>query len=242
MKQTGLALLLLSVFGLPALAPLGCQTQKATRPAVEPPPPGFQPVTIDFADTDAFDALLESALTNQDPVILVQTANERPDWGPRLNAWIAAWNQGGTVGPPGGRKARMQAPLPRVVVDGDSIRELRLLIDDLMGRAEEAAARGSAWYREGRTRAHRVGLLKPYNLRFHQDGSGHIQIIFFNGRYSEYHRNFVQSIADPDPENGEEWTRSVCCSRCRERPSEDPPGGKAEAAAREDGETAPQRP
>src|SRR5439155_1407439 len=89
---------------------------------------------------------------------LVWTAGGPPD------AWLAAWNRGGKVGPAAdGRKARGQAP---VTVNADTIREFRLLVDDLMGRVETLAKTSSAWYAEERTRSRRVALLKPYNLRF----------------------------------------------------------------------------
>ena len=59
-------------------------------------------------DADGFDSLLESALVNQDPAIIIQTHATKPDWGDRLNAWIAAWNMGGKVT---GGTVRMQAPV-----------------------------------------------------------------------------------------------------------------------------------
>src|SRR5205807_7926716 len=119
--------------------------------------------TLDYTDNDAFDALFEAALVNQDPGIVVRTQRQTPDWGARLNAWIAAWNQGGRS-----RSARGQAALPRVVIDGDSIREFRLLVSGLLDRIEEAAQAGSAWYSDQRQRSRRIALLRPYNLRFHK--------------------------------------------------------------------------
>src|SRR5206468_887030 len=98
----------------------------------------------------------------------VRTGRDRPDWGGRLNAWIAAWNAGGK-GP--GRTARGQAPLPGVpgvVLSGEGVRELRLLVDGLMTRVEELAKATSAWWSEERVRSRRVALLRPYNLRFHR--------------------------------------------------------------------------
>jgi hypothetical protein len=190
----------------------GCWTTRNTRSSVEPPPTDMRPTRIEYLDTDAFDALLESALVNQDPVIVIQTRYEKPEWGERLNAWIAAWNRGGRV--EAGKKVRMQSPLlPRIVVDGDSIREFRLLIESLMNRVEESVKERSAWWAEEKVRERRVGLLKPYNLRFHMGEDGAIQIILFNGRYAQYHREFVISISAGDA--SEEWERGYSCSACK---------------------------
>ena len=151
-----------------------------------------------------------SALVNQDPVVVIETRFEKPEWGARLNAWIAAWNRGGRV--EAGKKVRLQAPvLPRIVVDGDSIREFRLLIESLMNRVEDSVKERSAWWAEEKIRERRVNLLKPYNLRFHMSEDGTIQIILFNGRYASYHREFVMSISGGD----EEWERRYSCSMCK---------------------------
>jgi hypothetical protein len=187
-----------------------CANRHQTRAPVEPPPPDFQPTRIDYADTDAFDGVLESALVNQDPAIVIQTANTKPDWGGRLNAWIAAWNRGGRVDT--GATFRMQAPfLPRV--DGDTIREFRLLVEGLMNRIDEGVKERSAWWAQEKVRDRRVELLRPYNLRFHLGEDGFIQVILFNGKYASYHREFVRSIAGEDP--GDDWERGYVCSRCK---------------------------
>jgi hypothetical protein len=204
------------LFVLTAALAAGCTPDRATRPYQEPPPPGLRPTRIDYADADAFDAVLETALTNQEPVILIQTRQTQPDWGPRLNAWLAAWNLGGPVEGGAGRTVRFQSPLPRVVVDGDSIREFRLLVEGLMTRAEGLARVSSAWWAEERTRARRVALLRPYNLRFHQDEEGFVQIILFNGRYADQYAGYVRSIARPADDSDEAWARVVSCSRCKQ--------------------------
>ena len=86
---------------------VACRTHNETRPYVDPPPPGVEPTRIDYVENDSFDELFEAALTNQDPAILIQTTTAKPEWGGRLNAWIAAWNQGGPVSglPPRGPSA-----------------------------------------------------------------------------------------------------------------------------------------
>jgi hypothetical protein len=197
---------------LASLAAAGCWTTQTTRTAQEPPPPDVKVTHIAYVDADGFDALLESALVNQDPAIVIDTGHDKPDWGARLNAWIAAWNLGGAVQ---GRTTRLQAPAPPVTVNADSLREFRLLIDDLMGRVEESAKAGSAWWAEERTRTRRVALLKPYNLRFHEAEDGDIEIVLFNGRYASYHPDFVRGLGADEAEGDGTWVRCLQCSRSK---------------------------
>jgi hypothetical protein len=205
------------VLTLPLLcaAALSCRGIRNTRPYRQPPPPEVQPIVLPYTEEDAFDVLFETALVNQDPVILIQTDTSRPDWGPRLNAWIAAWNRGGKVVEEPSVKARMQAPLLPATVNGETLREFRLLVDDLMTRVEDLARRGSSWWAEERTQRRRIDLLKPYSLRFHMDENQKIQLIFFNGMYSRYYRQFLESLAARTEEEPDEWTRAVQCSHCK---------------------------
>ena len=196
---------------------LSCRGTRVTRPYHEPPPSDIQPTIVEYIEKDAFDAFFESALTNQDPVILIQTDTTRPDWGPRLNAWIAAWIRGGKVVDDPPTRARMQAPLSPVTINGETLREFRLLIDDVMKHVEDAAQRGSSWWKEERTQRRRIALLKPYSLRFHLDEDKNIQLIFFNGKYSQYYRRFMDSIASEEADETDEWCREVKCSRCKEK-------------------------
>lgn len=205
---------LLSAVSLLCAALISCRSVRTTRPYREPPPPDIRPTVLDFVDSEGFDELFESVLTNQDPVIVVQTGSTQPDWGPRLNAWIAAWNRGGRVAEENGRRVRMQAPLSPVTINGETLREFRLLIDDLMKRVEDTARRGSSWWAVERIQRHRIALLRPYSLRFHLDEDKKIQLIFFNGKYSRYYREFMEAMALHGPEEPEEWTRCVQCSHC----------------------------
>jgi len=192
----------------------GCH-QPAPRPAPEPPPPNVRATDITYVDTDAFDQLFESALVNQDPVIVVHTGRSKPDWDGRLNAWIAAWNRGGPVGN-APRTARGQIPLP-VNLDEGTVRELRGLAGDLLDRVETLARDGTSWWAEERVRSRVIALLKPYDMRFHLDEGGKINLVFFNGKYASYYPDFVRSLtgaADAEDEP-KEWTRAVHCSRCR---------------------------
>ena len=60
-----------------AAALSGCATRRPFQPA---PPPGFACKEVPFADTDAFDALLESHLTNGTPAIRILLDSPTPDW------------------------------------------------------------------------------------------------------------------------------------------------------------------
>lgn len=196
---------------LAAVAIVGCTTPKATSlkldaPVVRP----MTPTVIDYVDADGFDALLENALVNQDGAIIVRTGREQPDWDDRLNAWIAAWNMAGR--PSDGSRVRMQAPLaPPVTVNGDSIREFRLLIESLWTRIDDKSRQGVAWLAEEKTRNRRMRLLKPYNLRFHKADDSSIELVFYHGRYAEQYREFVARHAGCD---SDEWDRSCTCSTC----------------------------
>ena len=71
----------------------GCKNPAMRAP--DQPPGDFQVNEISYVESDAFDNIFESGLVRKDPVIVVRTSFKKPEWGPRLNAWIAAWNQGG---------------------------------------------------------------------------------------------------------------------------------------------------
>ncbi|MFO0877137.1 MAG: hypothetical protein U0840_07155 [Gemmataceae bacterium] len=221
--------------GLPLLCYLGLillVSCKSLPEAEKPSPdmPDLHPTYLRYVDSDGFDGLLEIALVNQDPVIVVHTGHAQPDWDGRLNAWIAAWNRGGQHGPrkPSRRASgsaedeevppritRGQAAIPRV--DGESIREFRLLVSGLLDRAEEAANNGAAWWVEERARSRRVSLLKPYSLRFHKDEADQIQLVFFHGSYSSYYPRYMQLLMQKQHLEQEEWTRSIECSCCKVR-------------------------
>jgi hypothetical protein len=205
--------LLLPLAGCTIWQPMRSQSQalKATR---------ITPTRIDYVDADAFDVLLENALKNEDAAIVIPTGHAKPDWGDRLNAWIGAWNMAGRTAT--GEKFRMQAPfVPKVVVDGDSIREFRLLIDDLMNRIDERTRAGLTWLSDERMRNRRVKLLKPYNLRFHMADDGTIQIVLFNGRYADSYQEFVRAL-EPTAA-AEPWERTMVCSMCAMRKQEGAP-------------------
>ena len=133
-------------FGMVAVAALavaGCRTTRDSNyEGVSPSPRRLQPMVLQYVDTDGFDAVFEASLVNQDPVIIVRTENEKPDWEGRLNAWIAAWNMGSKVEH---RVIRGQIPLP-AQIDADFLREFRLLAFGALDRAEELARAGSAWW------------------------------------------------------------------------------------------------
>jgi hypothetical protein len=196
------------------LAALSCRASRNVRTYHAPPPPDINPTNLQYVETDGFDELFESVLTNQDPVILIETGTSKPDWGPRLNAWLAAWNQGGKVVDEPRRRVRMQAPLAPTVVNPQTIHEFRLLVTDLMTRVEDLARLGSSWWSEERIQRRRIELLKPYSLRFHMDDNQKIQLIFFNGRYARYYQD-VMGAMTLNAEDAEGWSRAMTCSHCK---------------------------
>jgi hypothetical protein len=209
MRSFRLLLPLALAFGMTA----GCKVGPEPAPVPEPAPEDVPVTRVAYVDADGFDAFLETALTNQDPVIVIQTDRGKPDWDGRLNAWIAAWNAGGAGrGRQPGLTARGQSP---IVVDGDSIREFRLLVEGLMNRIDDRARERSAWWAEERVRSRRVELLKPYSLRFHRGEDGLIQVILFHGRYAAAYRRLMQTVFRAEGED--EWTRAYTCSACRGR-------------------------
>lgn len=193
----------------------GCQTAKPPESRGSVQRADVQPEHLEYVDSDAFDLLFETTLRNGPPVVVVQTEYSKPEWGARLNAWIAAWNLGHGGG---GIRARGQIPgAPTVVVDGDSIREFRLLVDGLMGRAEESARTGTRWWAERHLRERRVALLRPYNLRFHLDPGGRIQLIFFHSAHAAKYETVVRALLDPAGDDPLEWAPGYCCSRSKTR-------------------------
>jgi hypothetical protein len=184
---------------------VGCRTtrdSKAERP--EPAPP-MQPTVVAYIDSDAFDGLFETALVNKDPIIIIRTDREKPDWEGRLNAWIAAWNMGSKIE---GRTTRGQIPAQ---INAEFLREFRGLVGDVVNRAEELAKASSAWWQEERTRSRRVALLRPYNLRFHMSEDKKINLIFFHGDYAHKYQEFMTTMTGT--QEGA-WTRTYECSVC----------------------------
>jgi hypothetical protein len=190
----------------------GCRNTRESRTVQRPPDsPSAGTLTnnvIDYVDTDGFDVVFEAALVNRDPIITIRTQNEKPDWSGRLNAWIAAWNMGKTTG---GRVFRGQIPVP--TIDGDTLREFRLLVGSVIDRADDASRAGAMWWKEERIRSRRVELLKPYNLRFHIHTDRTIHLIFFHGSYATQYPDFVARLTEHD--EPETWSRGLEFSRCK---------------------------
>lgn len=200
-----------------SFAVIGCGSTRQTRrtpiePAPSPPPPNLPSTNIDYVDTDGFDVLFESALVNSDAVIHIRTANEKPDWTGRLNQWIAAWNMGKSQD---GRRFRGQIPV--ATIDGETLREFRLLVGAVIDRADDASRAGATWFKEERTRSRRVELLRPYNLRFHINDDGKIHLIFFHGDYARHYQQYVTTLTETA--EGEPWRRNLefsCCKKMRQ--------------------------
>lgn len=192
-----------------SLAGVGCRSLHESRKTPEQKPPGqLITTTIDYVDSDAFDVSLEAALLNRDGAIIIRTPNQKPDWTGRLNGWIAAWNKGKSAE---SRLFRGQIPVP--TIDGDTLREFRLLATAFVDRAEEASKAGVQWWKEERIRQRRIELLRPYNLRFHMAEDGAIHVIFFHGAHSKQYPQFVTALADCNDD--EHWTRTMECSKCK---------------------------
>jgi hypothetical protein len=201
--------LLFGMVAIVVLSVVGCRTTRDSHyhSQLLPPEPHIQPTILQYVDSDGFDALFEASLINQDPVIIVRTENEKPDWEGRLNAWLAAWNLGGKVEH---RVIRGQIPFP-AQIDADLLREFRLLVFGVVDRAEELAKAGAAWWHEDRIRSRRVTLLRRYNLRFHVREDKRIDLVFFNGDHAAKYREFVTTLTGVEERD---WSRTVECSIC----------------------------
>jgi hypothetical protein len=205
------------MFGMTLLGLASCKTAQPGPESASTP--DIHPTLLDYVDGDGFDALFETALVNQDPVIIVRTGRQKPDWDGRLNAWIAAWNRsehkaGRRAAADGEPVVRGQAPVPKVTVDGESIREFRLLVSGLLDRIDDAAQSGAAWWAEERARSRRVSLLKPYSLRFHMGEDDLIQLVFFHGGYAGYYSRHMQLLMRSNDMAESKWSRSLECSGC----------------------------
>lgn len=224
-----------------ALAVYGCRSPQQDRVSRTQVPRGpLQPSYLSYSDSDSFDLVLETSLVNQEPAIIINTGHEKPDWGGRLNAWIAAWNMGNKGAR---RNARGQIPLTTATIDADFVREFRILVFGVVDKAEDLARSGPMWWREERTRSRRVELLRPYSLRFHVADDMMIRLVFFNGAYASRYAEFMKTMTAA--EEGD-WQRSVECSMSvkshetyRMRPTDGTSPVKAPAPATTSGAAAP---
>ena len=199
-----------AAFGLVLVAMLvavSCRSTQENRTFRDQPEAPVKPTVLRYVNTDGFDVMFEASLVNRDPVIIVRTENEKPDWEGRLNGWIAAWNKGGKI-----ERRTVRGQIPRPSIDADTLREFRLLVFGVVEHAEELAKAGCSWWHEERTLARRVNLLRPYSLHFHIGDDNHIQLIFFNGDYAEQYQKFMTSLTGTE-ENA--WSRTVACSACK---------------------------
>jgi hypothetical protein len=171
---------------------LGCGRDNSPR-RPKPAPEGEarkNATVIEYLDTDAFDHLLEAALNRQDPIVVVQTAHSKPDWEGRLNAWIAAWNEGGKVEKEDNLFLKSVSILAKsatpnaskvVVIElpPDTAKETRKLVQGEIDRIERVAREAVEWWRDEQKRAKRIALLKPYLFIFEKDVGQKYQIIFY---------------------------------------------------------------
>ena len=114
---------------------------------------------IIYADSDGFDAVLLAALMRRDKIIVVQTANVEPDWGPHLTAWIVAWSKGGPAPDPLASGTRSVVGL-----SPDLVAETRKIVTEESDRIERYAREAIAWWYEEQKRRERIDILKDYML------------------------------------------------------------------------------
>ena len=184
--------LCVAVVALPVFLTAGCDDPTLPRP--DKPAPAHEArkraTVVEYIDSEAFDGLLEAAINRQDSIIVVQTASTKPDWQGRLNAWIAAWNEGGRVQKNEGlllsavqiAKVSFAANASTVSVielPPDTAKETRKLIQGEIDRIERLARDGVGWWKDEKKKSKRIDLLKPYLFIFEKDAANNYQIIFF---------------------------------------------------------------
>lgn len=172
-------LIALVLFSLP-VAP-GCRAPE--RAWCPPPPADFRGRDIRFEDAPAFDALLGNYLTNGTPVIRILLDTPKPDWSPRLVAWMDAYAAGGKVRPAAGKGAL--SSLLWLASSASSPNEARQLLENLLDRIEnKATAATDAWSRAAE-RKRRTALLQPYLLdaECDPDNHGNYVIVLYSGAW-----------------------------------------------------------
>lgn len=171
-RRVGTCLLLFAC----ALQSEGCRNNKEERIRVPLPAQVdlVQTPAIDYADSEAFDAVLLAALIRQDRIIVVQTPNAQPDWSGRLTAWIAAWNKGPPVQDPQVSSTRSLIDLPP-----DTTRETHKVVVEEMDRIERLARESVAWWQEEQKRQARIEMLKPYMFCVKRDEKQRLQVVFY---------------------------------------------------------------
>lgn len=167
----------------PGLAAVSRKVWSPERPYSPPPPPGFPFREVPFNDSDAFDALLESYLTNREPAICIQLQTATPDWPPRLVAWFQAYQAGGKVRSPAGKGG--VSSLLWLAGSAQTPTEARQLLEGFLDRLERLAQTTATWWARAAEREKRIDLLRPYILDAERDPArgGNYRIVLYNGRY-----------------------------------------------------------
>jgi hypothetical protein len=153
-----------------------CHDSSGLRVMKQTPTPEViaQTPHVDYADSDAFDEVLKSALIRHDRLIVIQTVETQPAWSGRLTAWIAAWNEGGPAHEPGVSSTRSLIELPP-----DLACETRQAITDQMDRIERLAVDMHGWWQDERKRRDRIEMLKPYMICVTRDQNQRLQVVFY---------------------------------------------------------------
>ena len=101
-----------------------------------------------------------------------------------------------------------------MVVDGDSIREFRLLVNSLMNRVDDVARQA----RTGLSRnapfrgAWRCSSLTICNSSW--TSRARSNLVFFHGDYARYYPGFMRKLKHTDEEI-ESWSRTFDCAQCK---------------------------
>ena len=161
---------------------VGCQASEKLREYQPPPPPNFVCKELPFDDSDAFDAALKLHLSNGAPVVRVLLDSPRPDWPPRLVAWLDAYRAGGKVRPPSGKGVAALAWLGAL---SGSPTEARQLLESSLDRIAVAGAAVARQVARAQDQAERTALLAGYVLDADQDAArgGLFTLVLYNGRY-----------------------------------------------------------
>jgi hypothetical protein len=170
MKRSGLLIALLAV-----VVCTGCILTGDPPPVgLLPPPVPPQTETVPLADTDAFDLVLEAALTKQSNKIVIPTKTKELNWSGRLDRWLVAWNASGAAHRTRGSDGTRSLPL----LPDDSAGQMRKLTNELLDRTERLARESAAWWKSENERRKRIALLKPYSLDIQADAQGYLLVVF----------------------------------------------------------------
>ncbi len=159
------------------------EPSRAERSYQPPPPPGYPWLDVPYSDSEAFDTLLDCYLQAGKPAIRIVLDTKEPDWLPRMNAWLKAYQAGGQVRQPTGKGGLDSLLWLAGMAQTPS--DARQLLETAFDHLETYVKAGLAWWNDEQQRRRRIDLLKPYNLdavRESRRGDKY-SILLCNGRY-----------------------------------------------------------